>query len=49
MKNTLLWFASFLFLASLIVPTQLLADDPPLCDPTGCNKPGVSLVVPWGR
>lgn len=44
MKKTLLWFASLLFLASISMPTLLRADDPPpLCDPTGCNKPGLVL------
>jgi hypothetical protein len=45
-KKTLLWFASLLFLASLSVPTPLRADDfPPVCDPTGCTKPGIGLVA----
>ena len=50
MKKTLLLFASLLFLASLAVPTTLRADDyPPVCDPTGCTKPGLGLVVVLNR
>jgi hypothetical protein len=45
-KKTLLLFASLLFLASLAVPTTLQADDdPPVCGPTGCTKPGAGLLV----
>jgi hypothetical protein len=49
-KKTLLWFASLLFLASLSVPTTLRADDlPPICDPTGCHKPGMGLIAGLNR
>ncbi len=49
MKKTLLWFASFLFLASLTIPTTLQADDlPPICNPQ-CGKPGMSLVAGLNR
>jgi hypothetical protein len=50
-KKTLLSFASLLFVASLIVPTNLWADDPPpICDPTlGCGKPGISLTAGLSR
>jgi hypothetical protein len=42
----LLLFASLLFIASISVPTNLWADDPPpICDPAGCTKPGIGLVA----
>lgn len=50
MKKTLLWFASLLFVASLAVPITLRADDfPPVCDPTGCTKPGLTLTAALNR
>jgi len=49
-KKTWLLFASLLVLASLSVPTIVLADDvPPVCGPDGCTKPGVQLVVGLNR
>ncbi|MFZ0286948.1 MAG: hypothetical protein WAL32_17100 [Terriglobales bacterium] len=45
MKKTLLWFAALLFLASLSVPTQLRADDPPNCDEIACPKPVAPAVA----
>jgi hypothetical protein len=46
-KKTLLLFASLLFIASISVPANLWADDPPpICDPiSGCGKPGIGLIA----
>ena len=50
MKKTLLWFASLLFVASLAMPVAMRADEPPpICDPTGCDKPGIGLVYGLSR
>jgi len=49
-KKTLLWLTSLLFVASLAMPVAMRADDPPpICDPTGCNKPGIALVSGLSR
>jgi len=41
MKKCLLWLAAALFLATVSVPPVMHADEPPVCGPNGCQKPGV--------
>ena len=45
MKKRLLWFAIALFLATASAPPVAKADEPPACDPSGCQKPGANLQV----